>query len=113
MKSGILKASVLASCVLLGGTASAAGDVAAGDAAAGKIKAQPCMGCHGIPGYNNVYPTYHVPKLGGQWPEYLVTALKAYRDELRGHKTMQAQAKSMSEQDMADIAAFFASVKRR
>ena len=108
MKSGILRASVLASCVLLAATANAAGDVEAG-----KIKAQPCMGCHGIPGYNNVYPTYHVPRLGGQWPEYLVAALKAYRDESRAHKTMQAQAKSLSDQDMEDLAAFFASIKRQ
>ena len=108
MKSGILQASMLASCVLLSGAANAAGDVEAG-----KFMAQPCMGCHGIPGYNNVYPTYHVPRLGGQWPEYTVAALKAYRDELRAHKTMQAQAQSLSDQDMEDIAAFFASVKRQ
>lgn len=108
MKSGILRAVALVSCVLLGGTAHGAGDVEAG-----KIKSQPCMGCHGIPGYNNVYPTYHVPRLGGQWPEYTVAALKAYRSGERGHKTMRAQAASLSDQDMADIAAYFASIKRQ
>ena len=80
-----------------------------GDAAAGKIKAQPCLGCHGIPGYFNAYPSYHVPKVGGQHPEYIVAALKAYQSGQRGHPTMQAQAATLSEQDMADIAAFFSS----
>ena len=84
--------------------------LAAGDAAAGKTKAIPCMGCHGIPGYFNVYPTYHVPKVGGQHPNYIVYALKAYKSGQRSHKTMQAQAASLSEQDMADIAAYFANV---
>lgn len=82
---------------------------AAGDAAAGKIKAQPCLGCHGIPGYFNVYPTYRVPKVGGQHSDYIVAALKAYKAGERSHPTMRAQAASLSEQDMADIAAFFAS----
>lgn len=82
---------------------------AAGDAAAGQVKALPCMGCHGIPGYSNVYPTYHVPKVGGQHPEYIVAALKAYKAGQRAHKTMRAQAATLSEQDMLDIAAYFAS----
>ena len=81
---------------------------AAGDAAAGKNKAQTCMGCHGTPGYSNVYPTYQVPKLGGQHAEYIVAALKAYANQQRPHKTMHANTSSLSEQDMADIAAYFA-----
>ena len=81
---------------------------AQGDAEAGKVKANTCMGCHGIPKYNNVYPTYRVPKIGGQPAEYLETALKAYRSGERPHPTMHAQAASMSDQDIADIAAFFA-----
>ena len=83
--------------------------LAAGDPAAGKTKASPCMGCHGIPGYFNVYPTYRVPRVGGQHPEYIVYALQAYKSGERTHKTMRAQAASLSEQDMADIAAYFAS----
>lgn len=82
--------------------------LAAGDAAAGKQKAFTCMGCHGVPSYTNVYPTYHVPKLGGQHAQYLVSALQAYKSGARQHPTMRAQAASLSEQDMADIAAFFA-----
>lgn len=87
--------------------ASATVSTAAGDPDRGRLKAEPCMGCHGIPSYTNVYPTYHVPKLGGQHPDYVVAALKAYKAGDRSHKTMQAQAASLSEQDMADLAAFF------
>ena len=58
----------------------------------------------------NVYPTYHVPKLGGQNYEYLVIALKAYRAGERDHKTMDLQAESLSDQDIEDIAAYFASL---
>ena len=86
---------------------------AAGDAAKGRVKAITCMGCHGIPGYHNAYPNYPVPRVGGQHPEYIVAALKAYKSGQRGHKTMQAQAASLSEQDMQDIAAYFASAERQ
>ena len=83
---------------------------AAGDAAAGKIKAYTCTGCHGIPGYNNVYPTYKVPKIGGQNYEYLVAALKAYRNGERDHATMENQASSLSDGDIEDVSAYFASL---
>lgn len=86
--------------------ASSAG-LAAGDAKAGRVKSEACLGCHGIPTYHNTYPSYHVPKLSGQHAEYLVAALKAYRDGQRQHATMNAQAAAMTEQDMADIAAFW------
>lgn len=79
---------------------------AEGDATAGKVKAYTCYGCHGIVNYTNVYPSYHVPKLGGQHPEYIVAALKAYKTGERPHSTMHAQATSLSDQDMADIAAY-------
>ena len=90
-------------CLLATATAQAAGDPQAG-----RLKAKSCLGCHGVEGYRNAYPSYHVPKLGGQHADYLVAALKAYRDGLRDHETMQAAAMSLSEQDMWDIAAFFA-----
>ena len=86
----------------------AQGDIQ-GDIEAGRVKAIPCMGCHAIPGYSNVYPTYHVPRVGGQHPQYIVAALKAYKSKQRSHPTMQAQAASLSEDDMNDIAAFFSS----
>jgi cytochrome c553 len=82
---------------------------AQGTAEAGRVKASTCMGCHGIPKYNNAYPTYRVPKLGGQPPAYLEVALKAYRSGERPHPTMHAQAASLSDQDIADIAAFLSS----
>ena len=82
-----------------------------GDIAAGKVKTETCLGCHGIPGYSNVYPTYRVPKIAGQHAEYIVAALKAYKDEMRDHDTMHANAATLSDQDMADIAAYLASLK--
>ena len=82
----------------------------AGDAGAGKVKAYTCTGCHGIPGYNNVYPTYKVPKIAGQNYLYLVAALQAYRSGERTHATMNSQAQSLSETDIQDIAAWFASL---
>lgn len=81
---------------------------AAGNVEAGRIKANTCMGCHGIPNYNNAYPSYRVPRLGGQHPEYIVAALKEYREGNRPHLTMRAQATNMTDQDMEDIAAYLA-----
>lgn len=80
---------------------------AAGDAVAGRQKASMCQGCHGIPGYRNAYPAYSVPKLGGQHAEYIISALKAYQSGARLHPTMRAIAATLSEQDMADLAAYF------
>jgi cytochrome c553 len=77
-----------------------------GDAQRGHALAYTCNGCHAVPNYKNVYPTYSVPKLHNQRPEYLVAALKAYKSGERSHGTMHSQASSMSEQDMADIAAY-------
>lgn len=82
---------------------------AEGDAKRGGQLSNTCMGCHGIDGYRNAYPSYRVPKLGGQHPEYIVIALQGYKTGTRAHDTMHAQASSMSDQDMLDIAAFFAS----
>ena len=81
--------------------------VAAGDPAAGRIKAETCLGCHAIPNYGNVYPSYHVPKLAGQNADYIVAALKGYQAGTRKNTSMHANASNLSEQDMADIAAFF------
>ena len=83
----------------------------AGDAARGRQLVYTCQGCHGVAGYKNAYPNYHVPKIGGQTESYLVSALTAYSKGERKHPTMQAQAQSFSDQDIADIAAFLSSVK--
>ena len=61
--------------------------------------------------YNNVYPTYKVPKLAGQHAEYIISALKAYQNRDRVHETMHANAIGLSEQDIKDIALYFESVK--
>ena len=82
---------------------------AQGDAAAGKNKTAMCAGCHGIAGFRTAYPeTYHVPMIGGQNAGYIVNALKAYKAGERQHPTMKAIAASLSEQDMADLAAYYA-----
>jgi len=79
-----------------------------GDPSAGKNKFATCAGCHAIPGHTNAYPNYHVPRLGDQHPDYVVAALKAYQAGDRSHPTMHANAFSLSEQDMRDIAAYVA-----
>ena len=80
-----------------------------GDPQQGRIKAETCLGCHAIPSYTNTYPVYHVPKVGGQNEAYIIAALLAYRDGQRDHETMHGNAEGLSDQDIADIAAFFAS----
>ena len=83
---------------------------AEGDPAAGKGKNSMCVGCHGIGGYKTVYPeVYHVPKLGGQHAAYIVKALQEYKAGNRSHPTMRAIAAGLSDQDMADLAAYYAS----
>lgn len=79
-----------------------------GDAQRGKQLSYTCYGCHGISNYKNVYPTYSVPKLQGQYADYLAASLAAYAKGERSHSTMHSQAATMSEQDMKDIAAFLA-----
>ncbi len=81
-----------------------------GDADRGRILAYTCTGCHGIPYQKNVYPTYSVPRIGGQTEGYIISSLKAYRSGQRRHATMRAQANSLSDQDIADIAAYFVSL---
>ncbi len=79
---------------------------AAGNAVLGKQLAYTCLGCHGIESYKNVYPTFSVPRLRGQHAEYIVAALQEYTKGERSHPTMHAQASTLSDQDMQDIAAY-------
>jgi cytochrome c553 len=81
-----------------------------GDAAKGKELTYTCRGCHGVTGYKNAYPSFHVPRIGGQSAAYLASALTEYREGKRKHPTMQAQAESFSPQDIADIAAYLSTV---
>ena len=91
--------------------AAAAPQAAVGDAARGRQLAYTCQGCHGVTGWKNAYPNYHVPRIGGQTAQYLTNALTEYRKGSRKHPTMQAQSQSFSEQDIADIAAFLSGLK--
>ena len=81
---------------------------AQGNAEAGKNKVFQCQGCHGIPDWKTAFPeVYRVPKLGGQKPAYIVAALKAYKNGDRDFATMRAMTNNLSDQDMADIAAYY------
>jgi cytochrome c553 len=81
-----------------------------GDAQAGQKKADMCIGCHGIPGYQNSFPEIHkVPMISGQTAQYIAASLAAYKKGDRKHPSMRGIAGSLSEQDMADLGAFYAS----
>ena len=85
--------------------------IAAGDIEAGANKVSMCVGCHGIPNYKTAFPkTYRVPRIAGQKVEYLVSALKAYREGQRNHPSMKAVAGSMTDKDIADIAAYYSNL---
>jgi cytochrome c553 len=82
---------------------------AEGSADAGKNKVFQCQGCHGMADWKTAFPeVYRVPKLGGQKPAYIVAALKAYKSGERDFATMRAMVANLSDQDMADIAAYYA-----
>jgi len=92
--------------------AAVAGDppaATAGNAVAGKDKSRMCAGCHGINDYRIAYPeVYAVPRIGGQDAAYIAKSLEAYRSGARKHVAMQAMAAQLTDQDIADIAAFYA-----
>lgn len=92
-------------------TAPAAPAPLVGNADTGRTLAYTCQGCHGVEGYKNAYPSFHVPRIGGQSAEYLMQALTEYKNGDRKHPTMQAQSQSFSEQDIADISAYLSSLK--
>jgi cytochrome c553 len=81
-----------------------------GDPARGVQRAQMCEGCHGIADYRTAFPVvYPVPKIGGQQAPYVVKALQDYKTGARSHPTMRAIAATLTDQDMADLAAYYAS----
>lgn len=82
----------------------------AGDIQAGQNRADTCLGCHGIADYANAAPNYKVPKLGGQSAQYIKSALLAYRSGERDHGSMRANAFSLSDQEIENLAAYFASL---
>lgn len=84
--------------------------LAGGDPVAGRAKNAMCAGCHGIANWKTAYPdTYRVPKLGGQHEEYIVAALKQYKSGERSHPSMNTIVADLSEQDMQNLAAYYAS----
>ena len=96
---------LLATLVMVAGAVSGA---RAQDAAAGETKAAMCIGCHGIRGYQASFPQVHkVPMIAGQGAKYIASALAAYKKGERKHPTMRAIAGSLSDQDMADLAAYY------
>src|SRR3981081_558380 len=116
LRSG-MRSGVLAAAVVCLGVASASvtaqepapqGSGAPSNPQRGKELSYTCLGCHGVDGYKNAYPNYSVPELEGQHPEYLAAALKEYRDGDRAHLTMHSQASTLTDQDIADIVAYFA-----
>src|SRR5438132_1369549 len=72
-----------------------------------------CIGCHGIPGYKTAFPeVYHVPRIAGQQPGYIIAALKAYKSGRRNNAIMKGFAGQLSKQDIEDLAAWFSSQPR-
>ena len=103
------KTLVVACALAFAGGAAAQSGAPAGDAAKGREKVQMCQGCHGIDGWRSAFPeVYTVPKIAGQHPAYMVSALKAYRAGDRTHPSMRAIAATLSDQDMANLAAYYA-----
>ncbi len=110
MPSRTARTLLAAGFAVAAGTAFAQGP--AGNADAAKNKVSMCIGCHGVAGYKTAYPdVYHVPKIGGQSPAYIVNALRAYKTGERGHPSMKGIAASLNEQDMADLAAYYGGKK--
>jgi cytochrome c553 len=103
----MMKLAVLAAALMLS-TAPALAQTVKGSADAGARKIAQCIGCHGIKGYQASFPQIHkVPMIGGQNAAFIVASLQAYAKGDRKHPTMRGIAGSMSEQDMADVAAYY------
>ena len=101
-------AAAAAAVAMITGSLDAAAQAPAGDPVAGAQKTQMCAGCHGIEGWRTAFPeVYQVPKIVGQHPAYIVKALQSYKSGERVHPSMRAIAASLSDQDMADLAAYY------
>jgi len=105
-----LRATTLALFAAACATSALAQDASKGDAKAGHTLVYTCGGCHGVTGYKNAYPNYHVPRIAGQNYDYLVAALTEYKKGERAHPTMRAQGESMSDADIRNIAAYLSSI---
>ncbi|WP_280152661.1 c-type cytochrome [Piscinibacter sp. XHJ-5] len=108
-----LLAPALVFITLVAGTCGAFAEDVKANALAGEKKAAMCIGCHSIPGYQASFPEVHkVPMLAGQNAKYMQGALAAYKSGDRKHPTMKAIAASLSDQDMADLAAYYESLPK-
>lgn len=108
MKLTLLAGLAVAGAWLISGSSTAFAQDA--DPVAGKYAFATCSGCHAVPGYTNAYPTYHIPRLAGQHPEYIQAALAAYKNGQRAHPTMHANAYNLSAEETANIAAYLSQV---
>jgi cytochrome c553 len=100
--------SMLAVSMVAAASVAMAQDTKPGSTADGAKKAQMCIGCHGMPGYKATFPeVYQVPMISGQNAKYLAAALAAYRKGERRHPSMRAISGSLTDQDIADLAAFY------
>ncbi len=103
-----LLSTIITLAALGSATLSAQAQDVTASAQAGEKKAALCIGCHGIPGYQASFPEIHkVPMISGQGGKYIVSALTAYKKGERKHPTMKSIAATLSDQDMADLGAFY------
>ena len=107
------KITALPFLLLVGFTQAGTAAEIVGNAQAARAKIEMCIGCHGIPGYKATFPeVYQVPMIGGQGAKYIEAALQAYKKGDRKHPSMRGIAASLSDQDIADVAAFYAQQTR-
>ena len=111
LKCTVSVLAAMASCAI-SGQAVAADAAPVGNIQNARDKVSMCIGCHGIEGYKATFPElYHVPKIAGQNAKYIETALNEYKKGARSHPTMDAVAGSLSDQDIADLAAYYSNLK--
>ena len=111
LKYSVSLLAALASCAIAG-QAVAADAAPVGNVQNARDKVSMCIGCHGIEGYKATFPElYHVPMIAGQNAKYIETALNKYKKGARSHPTMDAIAGSLSDQDIADLAAYYSNLK--
>ncbi len=108
MKSKAISVVLALACVFAGAFTAAQAQEASGNKDAGKEKAAMCIGCHGIIGYQATFPEVHkVPMISGQNGKYIIAALNAYKKGERKHPSMRGIAASLTDKDMADLAAYY------
>ncbi|MBV7481734.1 cytochrome c [Bordetella sp. BOR01] len=111
LRTSLSALAMVASCSVAG-QAAAADAAPVGNVQNARDKISMCIGCHGIPGYKASFPElYHVPMIAGQNAKYIEAALHEYKKGARSHPTMDAIAGSLSDQDIADLAAYYSNLK--